>query len=77
MARVTPISDTEPVALQSAVGRVLAASVVAGLTHPPQNMSAMDGYAVRSKDTALGTHLTVIGEGPAGHPYEGDRKSVV
>ncbi len=72
IAHVTPILETETVALQAAVGRVLAAPVVAQLTHPPQNMSAMDGYAVRSDDANLGTRLTVIGESAAGHPFEGE-----
>lgn len=71
IAEVTAISETEHVTLQSAAGRVLAAPVVAKLTHPPKAMSAMDGYAVRSGDTAVGTQLKVIGESAAGHPFEG------
>lgn len=68
---VAPLAETETVYLQAAVGRVLSASVKARLTHPPQNMSAMDGYATRGADTDLGARLTVIGEAAAGHPFSG------
>ncbi len=37
-------------ALDQALGRVLAQPVTARLAHPPQAVSAMDGYAVRSAD---------------------------
>ncbi|HEY4226892.1 MAG TPA: gephyrin-like molybdotransferase Glp [Candidatus Limnocylindrales bacterium] len=54
-----------------ALGRVLARDVVAAVTLPPWDNSAMDGYAVRSADTAGATEgtpvrLGVIGEVPAG-----------
>lgn len=71
IAGVEPIADTEHVALQSGVGRVLAAPVIAQHTHPPDNMSAMDGYATRIADCRLGETLTVIGEAAAGHPFSG------
>lgn len=68
---VAPLSETETIPLQAGTGRVLADPIVAGLTHPPDAMSAMDGYAVRSADAVLGATLTVIGESPAGHPFSG------
>ena len=40
----------ERVSLPDALGRVLAADVVAPLTLPPWDNSAMDGYAVRAED---------------------------
>src|SRR4051812_3298084 len=40
----------EVVALDQALGRVLRTPVTARLDHPPQAVSAMDGYAVRSPD---------------------------
>ena len=61
----------ETVALPDAWGRVLAASVVARLTQPPNDVSAMDGYALRAADGALGAGLAVIGTAPAGHPFAG------
>src|SRR5215472_6753609 len=59
---------SERVALEHAAGRVLAANVSARLDHPPAPMSAMDGYAVRASEAALGATLAVIGEAPAGRP---------
>lgn len=46
-ARVLP---TEPVALESACGRVLAQDVRIDMDVPPFNKSAMDGYACRKED---------------------------
>ena len=39
----------EVVGLETASGRVLAEDLTAGLTQPPTDVSAMDGYAVRSE----------------------------
>jgi molybdopterin molybdotransferase len=49
-ARVTPVQETETVALQEADGRILAADISAPLPLPPFTNSAVDGYAVRSRD---------------------------
>ena len=48
--RVTPVAETEAVALKEARGRVLAADVVAPIDLPPFDNSAVDGYAVRHAD---------------------------
>ena len=61
----------ETVALAAAWGRVLATPVIARLTQPPADVSAMDGYALRAADGALGAMLDVIGTAPAGHPFSG------
>ena len=45
-ARVTPIGETERVALTGADGRILARDVAAPLPLPPFTNSAVDGYAV-------------------------------
>ncbi|HTW28442.1 MAG TPA: gephyrin-like molybdotransferase Glp, partial [Acetobacteraceae bacterium] len=66
--RPTP---AEIVALADAWGRVTATSVVARLTQPPADVSAMDGYALRTEDGIEGTVLQVIGTAPAGHPFDG------
>jgi molybdopterin molybdotransferase len=60
----------EEVALEDANGRVLARDLTALRTQPPADVSAMDGYAVRTADIAnapLG--LKVIGEVAAGRPF--------
>jgi len=61
----------ETVALSEAWGRVLAAPVLARLTQPPADVSAMDGYAVRAADAVEGARLTLAGTAPAGHPFAG------
>jgi molybdopterin molybdotransferase len=53
-ARVTPVRDIEAVALGQADGRVLAGDVAAPLPLPPFTNSAVDGYAVASRDLLKG-----------------------
>src|SRR5258708_26282002 len=60
----------EIVALDAAYHRVLARDVAALRTQPPQAMSAMDGYAVRSVDAStVAARLKVTGEVAAGRPF--------
>jgi len=66
--RPTP---AELVALPDAWGRVTATQVIARLTQPPADVSAMDGYALRAADGTAGAILRVIGAAPAGHPFDG------
>jgi molybdopterin molybdotransferase len=70
VAGLRPVG-AETVALAEAWGRVTALPVVARLNQPPADMSAMDGYALRHADGALGQTLRVVGEAPAGHPWTG------
>ena len=75
-ARVRIIAGLRPtaaevVALSEAWGRVTAAPVLARLTQPPTDVSAMDGYALRALDGAVGRSLRLIGRAPAGHPFTG------
>ncbi len=67
---VAPLRPTPPevVSLPQAWGRVLAAPVLARLTQPPGDVSAMDGYALRAGDAGP---WRVIGSAPAGHPFAG------
>jgi molybdopterin molybdotransferase len=68
---VAPLS-VESADLLGAAGRVLAQDLAAGLTQPPFNASAMDGYAVRADDVAaVPAALRIIGESNAGGPYAG------
>ena len=64
-------TPAEIVPLAHAWGRVAAASVAARLTQPPHDVSAMDGYALKAADGALGAVLRVVGAAPAGHPWAG------
>src|SRR5258706_11708858 len=62
----------ESAALNDAHGRVLAADVVSLRTQPPEDLSAMDGYAVRAADVAsVPVTLEIVGEVAAGHPFAG------
>ena len=70
LASLTPTA-AETIALPEAAGRVLARPVLARLTQPPADVSAMDGYALRAADGVLGARLAVIGAAPAGHPFAG------
>jgi molybdopterin molybdotransferase len=72
LAGVEPL-PAESVPLTDAHGRVLAADLEALRTHPPADVSAMDGYAVRGVDVAsTPARLTVIGEVAAGRPFSGE-----
>lgn len=63
MHRIVPLSE--------ALGRRLAEPVIARVTRPPAALSAMDGYAVRLADVREpGARLRVIGEAPAGTPFD-------
>src|SRR3954464_14771172 len=48
--RVTPVVDVETVTLARADGRILARDIRAPLPLPPFTNSAVDGYAVSSRD---------------------------
>jgi molybdopterin molybdotransferase len=68
LAAVTRLGD-EAVALEAALGRVLAEEVTSPLPVPPFDSSAMDGFAVVAGGAA---ELRVVGEARAGHPYRGE-----
>src|SRR5260370_26233823 len=53
-ARVTRVEDVETVGLAAADGRVLARDIAAPLPLPPFTNSAVDGYAVASRDLPQG-----------------------
>jgi molybdopterin molybdotransferase len=60
----------ESVGLSDALGRALAQDLVAQGSQPANDLSAMDGYAVRGDDVVTSSvTLEVIGEAAAGHPF--------
>ena len=68
----SPLPSVE-VSLVEALDRALAEDVRAAVSHPPADVSAMDGYAVRAEDVAqVPVSLLVAGEAPAGGAYEGE-----
>ncbi len=67
LAQVAGLQQTELISTFDADGRVLAEAVISSLHVPPQDNSAMDGYAVRSADVnAQGAVLSVTQRIPAG-----------
>ncbi|TDR93170.1 gephyrin-like molybdotransferase Glp [Enterovirga rhinocerotis] len=66
--RVAPVAGVETVALVDADGRVLADDILAAMSVPRTDNSAVDGYAVRHADLALSgeTVLPVRGRVAAG-----------
>jgi molybdopterin molybdotransferase len=68
LSAVVPTGRTENVTTPEAWGRVLAQDVVSSVHVPPEDNSAMDGYAVRLADLASGTSgvLPVSQRIPAG-----------
>lgn len=70
-ASIEPLTRMETVTVDEALGRVLAETVVAGLNVPSFDRAAMDGYAVKAKDTLDSTRqnhkiLKIVGELHAG-----------
>jgi len=66
--RAKPL-DAERVPIERAFGRVLAEDVAARVDLPPFASSAMDGYALRSSDTATApVSLAIAGSVAAGSP---------
>ena len=72
VSNVKPLA-AEQIAIAYALGRVLAKPISAKRDQPPFDASAMDGYAIRSEDTA--TELSVIGISAAGHAFKGKLNS--
>jgi molybdopterin molybdotransferase len=68
LGAATPLG-VEAAPLAEAVGRVLAADVIASRDQPPFAASAMDGWAIRAADGA--GPRRIVGESAAGHGYAG------
>lgn len=67
LATLTPVEGSETLPLEQALGRVLVAPLIAPMDVPPFDNSAMDGYALRSRDLAKGDTLILQGQALAGH----------
>ncbi|MDH5185177.1 MAG: molybdopterin molybdotransferase MoeA [Gammaproteobacteria bacterium] len=67
---ITAIDGFESVAIRRALGRTLATAILSPINVPSHTNSAMDGYAVNSRELpATGQHtLSVCGTALAGHP---------
>jgi len=63
---LAPQMRSEEVAVEDALGRVVASDIKARRTQPPADLSAMDGYAIAGEGP-----WTLVGESRAGAPFEG------
>ncbi len=75
LSSVKRVLPPERISIEAAVGRILAEDIKATFNYPAFDYSAMDGFAVRSEDTAEATEeepvsLEVIGEVAAGEFVE-------
>ena len=75
-ACLTPLTQTETVAIRDSLGRVLAQEIVPQINVPGHDNSAMDGYAVRFSDLNASIeikekNLRQIGVAFAGKPFQG------
>ena len=75
-ACLTPVTQTETVAIRDSLGRVLAQEIVPRINVPGHDNSAMDGYAVRfldlnSSNEKKETILRQIGTAFAGKVFQG------
>jgi molybdopterin molybdotransferase len=67
LSHARPVNETETLAMQAALGRVLAENVNSLVDVPPLDNTSMDGYAVRTVDTsAPGQTLKIAQRIPAG-----------
>jgi len=73
LADLRPLAAWECVATRSALGRVLAADVVAPFDVPAEDSAAMSGFALRAGDIAgqQPVDLIVVGRAVGGRPFSG------
>jgi len=61
--------ETEYVSIKNAIGRVLAEDVIAGEDIPAQNLSAMDGFAIK---LPCNDECKIVGESKTESPFMGE-----
>jgi molybdopterin molybdotransferase len=73
VAGITPVKEQETVRLRDALGRVLAVEVRSGIDVPSHRNSAMDGFALASRDLPQtgSAAFAIVGTSWAGRPYMG------
>lgn len=71
--RLSPITEVETLPISAALGRILAAPVLAKRAHPPTANTAVDGYALTGAAYGTGAHRVPLlkGRSAAGNGYPG------
>ncbi|WP_039990466.1 molybdopterin molybdotransferase MoeA [Paraglaciecola arctica] len=67
---IIPVMESEQIELEDALGRVLAVDVISSINVPPNDNSAMDGYAMRCEDLTDTNQLQLVGTALAGKPFK-------
>ena len=67
--------DGEMLPLAQSAGRVLAKDIIAPVSIPSSNVSAMDGYAL-AQATPAQSSLKIVGESAAGNAFAGSLKII-
>lgn len=70
---LSPVSTTETLPLKAARGRILATDIISPINVPSHDNSAMDGFALHSRDINT-LSLKIIGTAYAGKPFPGTVK---
>ena len=74
LSRISPVAESERLAIRDAFHRVVAEDVYAEQNVPTDRNSAMDGYACRYRDLSepnTETKLHLVGTSAAGSPFHG------
>ncbi len=76
LSQINPVTGSQRADIRLSLGAILAEDVISPINVPAYNNSAMDGYAIHSRDlTSNGTQrFTVIANVLAGHPFQGTLK---
>ncbi len=73
LAQITPIQDVQRADIRLSLGAILAEDIISPINVPAYNNSAMDGYAIHSRDLAKNgpQRFTIVANVLAGHPFQG------
>ncbi|WON78106.1 molybdopterin molybdotransferase MoeA [Serratia sp. UGAL515B_01] len=69
ISQISPLQQSESIALSLAAGRITAEPVISPINVPPFANSAMDGYAVRIAELNANVPMPVAGKAFAGAPF--------
>lgn len=71
LENITSVGHVESIAIENALGRVLATEIMSPVNVPPHDNSAMDGYAFAFSSIEDTNVLKLVGKSFAGAPFQG------